>query len=365
MRGAATLSESWPVSLTANGVLNVDPLKGEKLKLTVDGGLREQLNVALNLSGPQRAQLTLQTELAQAGLPLALTLQTERVRWPLTGDAQYQVNNLLLRLNGKATDYALSLRGDIRGADLPPAALSLDGKGNEQQFNLERLRLSALQGNADLSGVVDWSKAVSWRSELVLSGINTAKQWPDWPAKVDGKVTVRGSLYGGSWQLRVPELRLDGNVKQNKLTARGQLSGNAAGQWQIPGLNLALGRNQLNVKGELSDKWQLDADINAPALTGLLPGLAGQALGTLKLRGHLRAPQILADITASGLRWQEMAIQRVTLKADVRSEQQIQGQIALRVEQLRQADLNIGLLTLNADGNEQQHQLRLNMSGNR
>ncbi|EHD20271.1 MULTISPECIES: autotransporter assembly complex protein TamB [Brenneria] len=363
MRGAATLSESWPVSLTANGVLNVDPLKGEKLKLTVDGGLREQLNVALNLSGPQRAQLTLQTELAQAGLPLALTLQTERVRWPLTGDAQYQVNNLLLRLNGKATDYALSLRGDIRGADLPPAALSLDGKGNEQQFNLERLRLSALQGNADLSGVVDWSKAVSWRSELVLSGINTAKQWPDWPAKVDGKVTVRGSLYGGSWQLRVPELRLDGNVKQNKLTARGQLSGNAAGQWQIPGLNLALGRNQLNVKGELSDKWQLDADINAPALTGLLPGLAGQALGTLKLRGHLRAPQILADITASGLRWQEMAIQRVTLKADVRSEQQIQGQIALRVEQLRQADLNIGLLTLNADGNEQQHQLRLNMSG--
>ncbi|MBJ7223675.1 MULTISPECIES: autotransporter assembly complex protein TamB [unclassified Brenneria] len=363
VRGEATLSDSWPVSLTANGVLNVDPLKGETLKLTVDGGLREQLNVALNLSGPQRAQLNVQTELAQAGLPLELTLQTEQVRWPLTGEAQYQANDLRLRVSGKATDYAVSLRSDIRGADLPPATLLLDGKGNEQQFNLARLRLSVLQGNADLSAVVDWSKAISWRSELILSGINTARQWPDWPAKVDGKVTTRGSVYGGSWQLQVPELRLDGNVKQNKLTARGELRGNAAGQWQIPGLNLALGPNQLNVKGELSDKWQLDADINAPSLTGMLPGLAGRANGTLKLRGNLREPQILADITASGLRWQAMSISRINVEADVRSEQQIQGQLRVRLEQLRQESLNIALLTLNADGNEKQHQLRLTIEG--
>ncbi|QTF10674.1 translocation/assembly module TamB [Brenneria izadpanahii] len=361
--GNATLSDSWPVSFTANGVLNVDPLKGEKLKLTVGGGLREQLNVALNLSGPQRAQLNLQTELAQAGLPLGLTLQTDRVRWPLTGEAQYQANDLQLQLNGKATDYTLSLRSDVRGTDLPPASLALDGNGNVQQFNLTRLRLSALEGHADLSAVVDWSKAISWRSELVLSGINTAKQWPEWPAKIDGKVTTRGSLYGGNWQLQVPELRLDGNVKQNKLSARGELRGNAAGQWQIPGLNLALGVNQLNVKGELSDKWQLDADINAPSLTGTLPGLAGRAVGTLKLRGNLREPQILADITASGLRWQEMTISRIKVDGDVRSEQQIQGKLAVRLEQLHQEGLDIGLLTLNADGNEKQHQLRLNMEG--
>ncbi|MEC5320793.1 translocation/assembly module TamB domain-containing protein [Brenneria populi subsp. brevivirga] len=363
LRGSATLSDSWPVSLSANGVVNVDPLKGEKIRLSVDGGLREKLNVALNLSGPQRAKLNLQTELAQAGLPLGLTLKTDRIRWPLTGEPQYQADNLQLQLSGKATDYTLSLRSGLRGADLPPAALSLDGSGNVRQFTLARLRLSLLQGNADLSGVVDWSQAVSWRSELLLSGINTAKQWPDWPAKIDGKIATRGSLYGGSWQLQVPELRLDGNVKQNKLSAKGELRGNAAGQWQIPGLNLALGSNQLKVKGELNDKWQLDADINAPSLNGTLPGLAGRVLGTLKLRGNLREPQILADLTASGLRWQEITISRIKVDGDVRSEQQIQGKLALRLEQLHQEGLDIGLLTLEAGGNEKQHQLRLNMTG--
>lgn len=362
-RGDVTLSDDWPLSFTLNGVVNTLPLKGEKIRLTIDGGLREQLNVALNLSGPQRAQLALQTSLAQAELPLALTLQTEQARWPLTGEAEYQVNNLNLNLKGKATDYTLALTADMRGSALPPAALTLDGKGNERQFELGRLRLAALQGSADLSALVDWSKAVSWRGELVLAGINTARQWPDWPARVDGKIATRGSVYGGSWQIQIPELHLNGDIKQNKLTAQGSLRGNAAGQWQIPQFDLALGRNHLNVKGDLGEQWRLDADINAPALNGVLPGLAGRAMGAVKLRGTPTAPQLLADIDVTGLRWQALSVNRLTLAGDVSSERQVAGKLALRVDQLRQEGVTISSLTLNAEGDEQQHRLRLRMEG--
>lgn len=280
VQGQATLTGDWPVALTANSALNIEPLKGEKVKLNIGGGLRDELNVALNLSGPVGAQLDVQTRLAEAGLPLALTLQSKQLKWPLSGEAQYQVNDFRLRFNGKATDYALSTRANLKGRDLPPAVLTLDGKGNVEQFKLERLRLAALQGNTDLTALVDWSKAISWTSQLTLSGINTAKQWPEWPAKLDGKITTRGSLHGGSWQLQVPVLQLDGNVKQNKVTARGTLSGNAAGQWKIPGIDLALGRNQLNVKGQLDEKsWNLDANIDAPRLDGALPGWAAPPKG--------------------------------------------------------------------------------------
>ncbi|CNJ10002.1 Family of uncharacterised function (DUF490) [Yersinia aldovae] len=361
--GEATLADKWPLDIVINSALNIEPLKGEKIKLTVGGDLRDQLTVALNLSGPVSAQLDAQTSLAQAGLPLALTLQSKQLRWPLAGEPQYQINHLRMRLNGQATDYALSIRSDFNGTDLPPALFTLDGKGNVEQFSLTRLRLAALQGNTDLTGVVDWRKAVSWNSVLTLSGINTAKQWPDWPAKLDGKIVTRGSLHGGSWQLQVPELTLDGNVKQNRVTARGSLTGNAAGQWHIPGINLALGRNRLDVKGDLNDHWQLDANIDAPQLDGALPGLGGVVKGALKLRGNLKAPQLLADLTANRLQWQELTINRIKVDGDVRSTDQIQGQLAVRVEQLKQADLVVSLLTLDARGSEKQHQLRLNMQG--
>lgn len=363
-QGQATLTGSWPVEMVANSTLNIEPLKGEKVKLNVGGGLREELKVALNLSGPIGAQLDVQTQLAEVGLPLALTLQSKQLKWPLSGEAQYQVNDFRLRFNGKATDYALSTRANIKGQDLPPAVLTLDGKGNVEQFKLDRLRLAALQGNTDLTALLDWSKAISWNSQLTLSGINTAKQWPEWPAKLDGKITTRGSLHGGSWQLQVPVLQLDGNVKQNKVTARGTLSGNAAGQWKIPGIDLTLGRNQLNVKGQLDEKsWNLDANIDAPRLDGALPGLGGTAKGLLKLRGNLQAPQLLADLTASGLQWQALRINRVKIDGDVRSSDQIQGQLAVRVEQLKQDALDISLLTLDAKGSEKQHQLQLKIDG--
>jgi translocation and assembly module TamB len=363
VQGEATLADKWPLNMVVNGALNIEPLKGEKVKLTVGGGVRDQLKVALSLSGPVSAQLDAETSLVQAGLPLTLTLQSKQLRWPLSGEPQYQIDNLRMRLDGKATDYALSIRSDFKGSGLPPAVFTLDGKGNIGQFNLTRLRLAALQGNTDLTGVVDWSKAVSWHSVLTLSGIDTARQWPEWPAKLDGKIVTRGSIHGGSWQLQVPELALDGNVKQNRVTARGSLTGNAAGQWHIPGINLALGRNTLDVKGDLNDNWHLDANVDAPQLDGALPGLGGMVQGALKLRGNLKAPQLLADLTASRLQWQELTVNRVHIGGDVRSTDHIQGQLAVRVEQLKQADLVISLLTLDAHGSEKQHQLRLNMQG--
>ncbi|MFZ1875339.1 MAG: translocation/assembly module TamB domain-containing protein [Chania sp.] len=363
-KGQATLTGNWPVEMTINSALNIDPLKGEKVKLNIGGALREELKLALNLSGPVSAQLDAQTQLAQAGLPLALTLQSKRLKWPLTGEAQYQVNDLRLRLNGKAADYALSTRANFQGQDLPPAVITLDGKGNLAQFRLERLRVAALQGNTDLTALVDWSKAISWTSQLTLSGINTAKQWPEWPARLEGKITTRGSLHGGSWQLQVPVLQLDGNVKQNKVSARGTLSGNAAGQWRIPGIEVALGRNTLSAKGQLDEKnWNLDANIDAPRLDGALPGLGGTVRGQLKLRGNLQAPQLLADLTALGLQWQALHINRVKVDGDVRSADQIQGQLTVRVEQLKQDALQVNLLTLDARGSERQHQLQLNIEG--
>ncbi|YCI29743.1 translocation/assembly module TamB [Erwinia sp. PK3-005] len=361
--GQAQLADNWPVDFNLNGTLNVEPLKGEKIKMTLGGAMRQQLKLGVNLSGPLDAQLSGQTELATVGLPLQLKLTSPQLRWPLSGAVQYQADNLDFSFSGKATDYVMSLRTALKGEAIPPADLALDGKGNVEQFSLDKLRLSALKGHADLSGLVDWSKAISWRSELSLSGINTAQQYPDWPATLDGKITTRGSLYGGSWQMRVPELQLRGKVRQNAVSADGSLYGNSYNQWNIPGIKLVLGRNNINLKGELGDALNLDANIDAPHLDNALPGLGGVAKGTIKARGTLQAPQLLADVTATSLRWQELTIARVRLDGEVQSSDQVAGKLQLRVERLKQAALAINQLTLHADGNEQKHQLKLNVNG--
>ncbi|MBX9446213.1 autotransporter assembly complex protein TamB [Dickeya chrysanthemi] len=361
--GDATLSGDWPVTLNVNGMANSEPFRGERIRLTAEGSLRRQLRLAMNLSGPQRAQLDIQTALAEPGLPLNISLRSPQLRWPLTGDVQYQFNDVQLNIGGKATDYSLSLRGDIRGSELPPGTLTLEGNGSEQQFTLARLRLAALQGIADMTGRLDWRDAITWNSDVILKGINTAQQWPQWPARLDGVMTINGSLAGEAWQLAVPQLALDGQIRQNTLTAKGAFSGNADGQWSIPGITLALGRNQLTLKGELKDQWLLDGDINAPALTGVWPGLGGQVNGKLRLSGKRDAPQLQTDVIVTALRWQELSLGKLTLNGDVQSNQQLHGTLTMQVQQLTRGNVRLASLNARATGDENQHQLRVTVNG--
>jgi len=362
--GDASLNKNWPVSLTLNSALNMPDLRGERVKVQLAGEVVGELKLAVNVSGPVSAQLLVETSLAQAELPLSVTFESKKIQWPITGTPDYRADNVRLRLTGKATGYVLSLRSDLSGKDLPPANMVFDGKGNAQRFNISRLRLSALDGKAEVSGVADWSKAISWNMSLLIDGINTVKQWPEWPATLQGKAVTKGSVYGGSWQLSVPELNLTGNVKEQPLNIVGNdLSGNAAGQWKIPNLSLALGHNRFDAKGELMKDWYLDATLNAPNLNNTLPGLRGVAKGAFKLRGTAKAPALTADLHATGLRWQDLSIASIKLNSDVLSAQQISGNLNLVIERLIMGETRMNQITLTGQGNENNHQLVLKANG--
>lgn len=362
--GSAQLTNDWPVDITLNSTLNIDPLKGEKIKLKLGGDVRKQLELGVNLSGPVDIALRAQTQLAEAGLPLNLEVTSKQLYWPFTGEKQFQADDLKLKLSGKMTDYTLSFATAVKGQGVPPAKIALDAKGNEVQVNLDKLTVAALEGTTELKALLDWQQAISWRGELSLHGINTAKEVPDWPSKLDGLIKTQGSLYGGTWQMDVPSLKITGNVKQNKVNVDGSLKGNSYMQWTIPGLHLELGRNSADVKGELGVKdLNLDANIDAPNLDNALPGLGGTAKGLVKVRGTVEAPQLLADITARGLRWQALTVGQVRVEGDVKSTDQIAGNLDVRVERIAQPGVDISLVDLSAKGSEKQHSLKLRING--
>lgn len=362
--GTAQLMNDWPVDMTLNSTLNIDPLKGEKIKLKIAGDVRKQLEVGVNLSGQVDMNLRAQAQLAEAGLPFNVAIDSKQLYWPFTGEKQFQADKLKLKLGGKMTDYTLSFSTSVKGEGVPPADITIDAKGNERQVNLDKLTVAALEGKTELTALLDWQQAISWRGELALRGINTAKVAPDWPSKIDGLIKTNGSLYGGTWQMNVPEMKITGNVKQNKVKVDGSLRGNSYLQWTIPGLHVALGNNTADIKGELGVKdLNLDANIDAPKLDNMLPGLGGTAKGLVHIRGTVDAPQLLADITARGLRWQELSIGQVRVDGDVKSTDQIAGNLDVRVERIVQPSVNIGLVHLSAKGSEKQHSLQLQVQG--
>jgi translocation and assembly module TamB len=91
------------VDITLNSTLNIDPLKGEKVQLKVGGEVRKKLRSAW-ISGP--VAMTLRAaQLAEAGLPLNMELKSKQLYWPFSGEKQFQADDVLLKFNGKMTDY--------------------------------------------------------------------------------------------------------------------------------------------------------------------------------------------------------------------------------------------------------------------
>ena len=128
--GTAQLINDWPVDITLNSTLNMDPLKGEKVKLKVGGEVRKQLEVGVNLSGPVDVSLRAQAQLAEAGLPFNLEVNSKQLYWPFTGEKQFQADDLKMKLGGKMTDYTLSFRTAVKGQGVPPADITIDAKGS-------------------------------------------------------------------------------------------------------------------------------------------------------------------------------------------------------------------------------------------
>jgi translocation and assembly module TamB len=100
---------------------------------------------------------------------------SKQLYWPFTGEKQFQADDLKLKLSGKMTDYTLvPHRGE--GAVAAAGEHHPGCKGNEQQVNLDKLTVAALEGKTELKALLDWQQAISWRGELKLTASTPPKR---------------------------------------------------------------------------------------------------------------------------------------------------------------------------------------------
>lgn len=363
LTGRAKLADNWPIEVSLNGALNIKPLQGEKLKLSLKGEAKQKIILAVNLTGPVSSTLDAEVQPAALGLPFNLKLRSRALSWPLSGLPDLVVRDLQLTAGGHASQYRLDLESYINGKALPEAKIALHAAGNLAGVKIDELQIDTLKGQVNLAAVLDWTRAMSFRARLNLKGLTTAQFSPDWPAHLQGEITSRGSLYGDSWQLQIPTIALEGDVKNKPLQVKGQLQGNSYNQWSFSQLLFSLGNNKLTVNGKVDNDINLDAAIHAPALDNALPGLGGVITGLIKVRGSMQHPSLQASVNGRGLRFQDLKLRSLALKADIAAAEAVAGKLDLRIDSLSQPGLTINKLDLQANGNEQSHALKLLIKG--
>lgn len=205
-------------------------------------------------------------------------------------DANATVSDIGGRLRGRTLsgNARLLAQGEAYSGDL------LLGVGNGR-----------LQGEGSYTAGAD----TRWQADATLRGFDPGLVLDDWPGAVDAVLSSTGARRDdGALAITVDAGQLGGTLRGRKLSGRGDVDMVLPQQGQpsfIGDVAIGMGASQVVAKGRVTDVLDVDARLTPLQLDDFLPGAAGSVRGTLQLSGARNAPNVVADLTGSGVRYGE------------------------------------------------------------
>jgi translocation and assembly module TamB len=396
LAASAELEGEIPLALSLQGRVTRAPVYGQTMTLDAKGTL-DDLDIQLRTAGNAEATLDARIQAFEPGLPFSVNLNADQLRWPLASRPfapftdlddgldeaailaarklqdvqaieqtapQYQLDHLALNVDGTLANYRADLDLAGQGAGLPPATLTLAGKGDLDHFAWQPMQVASQGGKLESQGTVRWAPALSASVHLDFQQLPLGAFSQTLTGQLNGQTQAAFAMRDdGGWQLAVPRLAIDGRLQQRALSLHAQVDGNSEMQWNIRELDFRQGDNRITASGRVDRNLDIEGRIDAPALGTILPDLSGALSGRFQGRGTLERPQIAVDLQGRGVGYAENRLEQLALKADSTGTQDPQFDVDLTASGIQTAGQQIRSVELDLAGRLSQHQLSLDVSG--
>ena len=361
---------NYPLKADVRILLKDSALAGQRLRLTADGDL-SNLHLKAIASELMDAELSMWLNLLDNALPLNAKLDAGQLQWPLSGAADILLNDLQIAADGSLNKLHFNAGLALNGNQFPPSRVQLNGHSSLSAATLENVTINSLGGELSGQAALNWQQQLHWLGTVQLSQIQPDKFWPDYPGELNGNMQFDGQFTAqGGWQLALPQLDLNGTLRDFKLKLDGSLnaadsSGQGEYRFDTPGLTLRHAQNQIQLAGSLAEHWQLAMTIAIPKLAQSIQGAQGDISADVSISGKRDVPQLKGSLSARMLKWQDASLQNLMLNAElgVNSERDVITTLLLQASGAKYQQQRVDQLTLSLSGSELQHKLALQLSG--
>ncbi|ODA35410.1 hypothetical protein A8L45_03825 [Veronia pacifica] len=368
LTGKVRLYGNYPLDLSLNADIKQAPLANQQLTVQVKGAV-DALNLSAGVTGTQSFTLNGTLNAIDSQLPFTLNLTANNLQWPLSGKPLYQVSDTRVDGKGSLAGYHFSLNGRTRSEYYPPMSLQTEAEGDLEHLALTQLSVDTLRGHAEGEAGVQWGQKVRWQADLNANDIQPGEFWPDLEGKLSGHLVHDGGVTNaGGWFVNFPTMKVNGELRSLPFLVEGQLSledRQATGELKTSSddLTISHGPNNVTLNGVLDDKWDLKLALDAPELSASLPDLQGKLVGSAVLTGNFQQPELSLDIEAKRLKWQDLGLEALSLKGQVKSTDIISGELAVKGQKFTQGDVAINTVDLRLTGDETNHTAKLTFNG--
>lgn len=361
--GAITPTGAYPIDLNTQVQLT-DFIEEFDAKTTIKlSNTVEELDINVLLTGAVSASATGRIQPLRKKLPARLNIKTSQAGWPLDTNQLAQVNDLSLVIDGDMDDYAVRLQTHVKGESIPDSKLDVTGVANTDRAVILDFSANTLNGLATGNGAVSWEDGVTWLGEVKATDIDPSVKFEGVTGKLNGLIDAKGDLADGKWTLDLRKAQIDGVLRNVPFKLDTKLVKHFNGAWQLDSLVLNNGGNQVNAKGQLTDKWDLEAEVKLPELQNLLPDLTGGFNATVNLKGDLKNPDAKIRATSTGIKFNEVAISGLALNANINRGAIENSDLTLNVNKVQSGEQSARNMKLKFNGSLSRHTLALFADG--
>lgn len=327
------------------------------------GNSLADLEVNVDVTGAVNAKLTGNVKPLEKKLPVNLQFSSEQAGWPLDTNQIAQASDINLSIDGDMGDYNIGLNTELQGEQIPATKLSVKGQANTERVLLNHIVADTLDGQLSGNAAITMRNGISWVSKWTATNINPAVKYEGVDGKLDANIDASGDLIDGKWTLNLETAQIEGMLRGYPFKLDTKLAKQADDSWQLDSLVLNNGRNQVNANGEITDEWDLTADVKLPELQNLLPGLTGGFNADIDLKGELKNPDAKIKASTRSIKYNEIAIEGLSLNADVKKGAFDNSVLTLNVDKVQAGVQSIANTKLNLSGKREKHSITLFADG--
>ncbi len=328
-------------------------LKGKVLNYPINAKGRVQLNGQLIsaedlIVNVGKNQLTLNGSAdEQQGIDWKLNARNLSQLHPdITGSVKAAGNAKGLLDGTRAALHIDHLKGKLQGY---PITASGDVKLQNEAVTAKSIRLNVGKNQITLSGNSAEDLGIQW----AVNAPNINQLYADIKGNIKGSGQLSGALDGSSYQLKVQSL--NGKVEGRPLNIKGYIT-SESGQLTLKDLTVLAGKNHLQADGKASEPFDLRWKIDAPTLSQVWPTLGGSLKGQGILAGSIEKLHIKADLKGKQLRYEDIKLAAIDLKADQNGEIYT---LKTTLKALKLADNVIEQATIDGKGSIENHTVKL------
>ena len=252
------MAELPPVSLSANA-------RGDTQALAAEADVE--------FSGTDMHVGTVADYDIQSGA-VSAELDWRNAHWPV-GHTEPQVNSRSgkVAVGGSIDSWTVAGTLELDVPQLPPGTFTIDGDGNRDEAQVEIIEGDILGGTISGNARYSWRQSRPFNATLELDEIETGTAFPDWPARLSGKLAMSGQQQ----PLRITATLKDvhGQFRDRPMFADGGIEYEAAA-FSVDDLELRHGGASARLDGRVYAATGLAYDISIDELGHYLDGAQGE-----------------------------------------------------------------------------------------